>query len=127
MPERRFALGKQDRRCPVRSVSAGNIEAAVVTQVRNILNTPEVLAKANQAVENEPPETVEAAMAVLRDVDTVWDSLFPQEQARICHLLLDKVTVSTNGIDVQLRSNGVQSLLDELQDEDEGENHVDRD
>ena len=115
--------------CPVRSVPAGNIEAAVVTQIRNILNTPEVLAKACQAInESEPPETAEAAMAILREVDTVWDSLFPQEQARICRLLLDKVTVNTDGLDVQLCRDGVHSLAAELQeDAEEGDGHVSRD
>ena len=36
-------------------------------------------------------------------LDTIWDQLFPAEQQRIVRLLVEKVVVSPNDIEVLLR------------------------
>lgn len=42
------------------------------------------------------------------------DALFPAEQARIVHLLVDRVDVSLDGIDIRLRLEGLEHLVGEL-------------
>lgn len=105
--------------CPVKIVPAGEIEAAAVEQMRKVLRSSEMLAKAHLAVEESGIDPKEFASA-LRDVDAVWKHLFPLEQARICRLLLDKVIVNTDKLAIHLRRCGISSLVSEfLEDSDE--------
>ena len=48
-------------------------------------------------------------------LDTIWDQLFPAEQTRIVRLLVEKVIVSPNDLEVRLRANGIERLVLELQ------------
>jgi len=43
-----------------------------------------------------------------------WDELYPLEQTRVIQLLVEQVTVSTDGMRVRIRSNGLHSLVSEL-------------
>ncbi len=47
-------------------------------------------------------------------LDTIWEQLFPAEQARIVRLLVEKVIVSPNDLEVRLRANGIERLVLEL-------------
>ena len=47
-------------------------------------------------------------------MDAVWAHLFPMEQARICRLLLERVEVRTDRLEIQLRDCGIQNLAAEL-------------
>ena len=47
-------------------------------------------------------------------LDTIWDQLFPAEQTRIVKLLVEKVIVSPNDLEVRLRANGIERLVLEL-------------
>ena len=51
----------------------------------------------------------------LRAIGPVWDELFPEEQRRIAQLLVEEITVSTSGIDIRFRSNGMEQIVEELQ------------
>ena len=51
----------------------------------------------------------------LASLDTVWDSLFPTEQQRLLHLLVEQVGVTTEGFEVHLRAAGLRSVATELQ------------
>jgi hypothetical protein len=102
--------------CPVRSVAAGIAEDAVVKQLRAVLNRPEIIAPAARAAQEDAPDITEREVAdVLRGVDAVWDALFPLEQARIIQLLVETVVVTTDGLDIRVRTNGLRGLLQELQ------------
>lgn len=102
--------------CPVRSVPAGDIEAAVVDRLRGMLRTPEILAQAHRAMDSAATDLPDqkAFAAALQDIDAVWEHLFPLEQARICRLLLERVIVNPDGMDVRLRSCGITLLVGEL-------------
>ncbi len=45
---------------------------------------------------------------------TVWDALFPAEQARILQLLIERVEVHPDRLDLQLRVDGLQTLVTDL-------------
>lgn len=53
-------------------------------------------------------------MVAMIRLDAIWDQLFPAEQQRIVRLLVEKVVVSPNDIEVLLRVNGVEDLALEL-------------
>jgi len=46
----------------------------------------------------------------------VWDELFPLEQSRIVHLLVERVTVNTDGMSIRIRGSGLHSLVSEIRD-----------
>lgn len=171
--------------CPVRSVPAGDIEGAVVQQLRAIFKSPEMIAQTYKATNeleaedidrlrserdeletrlaelrqsaailmgsgaadsetageirrtnddfvdtqrrlqdvNEEIEGMQARLVSERDVaeclrrlDPIWDELFPLEQSRIVHLLIENVIVNTDGMNIRIRGNGLHSLVSEVRD-----------
>jgi len=55
----------------------------------------------------------------LTSLDSVWEELYPGEQERIVQLLVSRVDVGTDGLELQLRADGMESLVLELRDRDE--------
>jgi len=171
--------------CPVRSVPAGDIEGAVIQQLRSIFKSPEMIAQTYQAtreleaeelgqlraerteLESRLTELKQAASRLLdsgvsdsetndeirrtndefidsqrrfRDVDDeiqgmqarlvserdvaeslrrldpIWDELFPLEQSRIVQLLVERVTINVDGMNIRIRGNGLHSLVTEVRD-----------
>lgn len=53
-------------------------------------------------------------VTALAGFDGLWESLFPAEQARIARLLIEQVTVSADGLAVDLRTEGLGSVIREM-------------
>ena len=99
----------------IRRVSAAEIEAAVVGQVRALLRQPEVAVGTWLAARAEAPDLTEAeAREPLERLDPLWGELFPAEQARIVRLLVERVEVGPAGADIRLRVAGLASLARDL-------------
>jgi hypothetical protein len=54
-------------------------------------------------------------MTLLADFATVWNELFPAEQARIVQLLVERVDVQEDALEVRIRAQGLASLAGEAQ------------
>ena len=54
---------------------------------------------------------------MLTRLDAIWDELFPVEQHRLVSLLVEKVVVSPNELELRLRTNGIERVLLELNTE----------
>lgn len=94
---------------------AGMVEDAVVTEVRRIVQTPEVVTKVLDALRQGGPQVREAeAIAALNDFDALWNQLFPAEQARIIQLLVRRVTVTADGLAVDVRAEGIGGVIREM-------------
>ena len=108
------------RSCPVRSISASEIEGVVLGQVRRLLQAPEVAARTVAACRELSDDKGDAAVRehealdALRRLEELWNELFPAEQTRILQLLVQQVDVTADGIDVRLRIGGIRSLAGEL-------------
>ncbi len=141
--------------CPVKAVAAGEIEKAVLDQLRAVFRSPEMIARVFRAAQEKHAEEIERLKARkreiqgngdrsaetraeiqsidrqirlftrqptseqevgrgLKDLDTVWEELFPAEQARIAQLLVGSVTVNQDGLELRVRAGGLGSLADEL-------------
>jgi site-specific DNA recombinase len=50
-------------------------------------------------------------------LDSIWEQLFPAEQQRIVRLLIEKVIISPDDLEVRFRANGIEVLALELQPE----------
>ena len=101
--------------CPLRSVPAGDVEAAVIGQMRALLRAPEVVVRVWRAayLEDDRIEEREVVEALHR-LDPLWDQLFPVEQARIVQLLVERVTVRLDGLEIILRVEGIASIVEDL-------------
>ena len=94
---------------------AGMVEDAIVTEVRRILQTPEVVTQVLAALKSDYVGASEAdAIAALREFKALWSQLFPAEQARIIQLLVRRVTVTTNGLEVDIRREGIAGVIREM-------------
>ena len=99
----------------VRRVSAAEIEAAVVDQVRALLRQPEIVVGTWRAARRDAPELTEAeTQDALHRLDPLWEHLFPAEQARIVRSLVERVVVGPAGADIRLRLDGLGSLVRDL-------------
>ena len=54
------------------------------------------------------------ARAALIRLDPLWDDLFPAEQARIVALLVERVDIGMDGLNVRLRVDGLTGLAREM-------------
>jgi site-specific DNA recombinase len=96
-------------------LAAGMVEDAVVTEVRRILQTPEVVTKVITALNQQDGAVWEAdAIAALHEFSALWAQLFPAEQARIIQLLVRRVTVTAAGLEVDIRREGIAGVIREM-------------
>ena len=101
--------------CPVGRVPAGEIEAAVIDQLRAVFRQPEIVADTWKAARQEHQAVSEAHVhTALHQLDPTWDELFPAEQARIVALLVERIDIGIKGLNVQLRVDGLVGLAREM-------------
>ncbi len=101
--------------CPVGRVPAGAIEAAVIDQLRAVFCQPEIVVGTWRAARAQDDKVTEAdACTALQQLDPLWDELFPAEQARIVALLVERIDVGTEGLNVCLRTDRLFTLAKEV-------------
>lgn len=101
--------------CPVGRVPAGEIEAAIIEQLRAMFRQPEIIAGTWKAAKKQNGDVSESdARAALQQLDPLWDELFPTEQARIVALLVERIDIGPEGLNIRLRVNGLTGLAREM-------------
>ena len=116
----REAIADGYESCEVTSVPAADVEGAVLNHVRKLLAAPELVARTWAVAKQEGDEITEREITVLlADFAMVWNELFPAEQARIVQLLVERVDVQEDALEVRIRATGLASLVAELRQQDE--------
>jgi hypothetical protein len=101
--------------CPVARVPAAEIEKIVIDQVRILLLSPEIILQTWRSARKSIDRITESEVrTALKAFDPLWNELFPAEQARIVQLLVQRVDVLADRVDIKLRIAGVTSLVREL-------------
>ncbi len=101
--------------CPIRRISADEIEAAVIDQLRGLLRAPELIVKTWRAVKSQLASIPEGEVAeALRRLDPLWNELFPAEQARIVQLLVERIDLSEQSAEIRIRTEGLASVVGDL-------------
>ena len=101
--------------CPVRQVPAAEIEHIVIDQLRILVRAPEIVVQTWRATRKHEPDVTENEVRdALAEFEQVWDELFPAEQTRIIELLVERVDVTPDAVDLTLKVEGLRSLCDEL-------------
>lgn len=104
--------------CPVKLVPTGDIEKAVLDQIRSIIKSPEMVAQTYLAscdLDSAATTRWEVTDA-LQQFDPIWNELYPAEQRMIVGALVESVTVREDGLDVRIQTNGLHSMLSVLGD-----------
>jgi site-specific DNA recombinase len=100
---------------PIRRIPASEIEAAVVGQIKRMVQSPEIVVATWRAAKAHISELTERQVRNhLHSFTEVWSELFPAEQARIVQLLVARVEVSPTGADITLKTDGLGALLQDL-------------
>jgi hypothetical protein len=105
----------------VTSVPAVDVEDAVLDHVQKLLAAPELIARTWATAKHESEDEIaeREVTILLADFAAVWNELFPAEQARIVQLLVERVDVQEDVLEVRVRAAGLASLVAELRQQDE--------
>lgn len=94
---------------------AAELESAITDQVLGLLKTQEIAKQvADYAIERDSALDEAKVTVALTQMTEIWDELFPDEQARIIQLMVEKVTVTREGMEVILHKNGIEYLALEV-------------
>jgi site-specific DNA recombinase len=108
-------LKRGSANCPVARVPAAEIEKIVIDQVRLLLLSPEIIVQtwrsARKSIKGMTESDVRSSLLAF---EPLWNELFPAEQSRIIELLVERVDVQMDRVDIKLRIDGVTSLIGEL-------------
>jgi site-specific DNA recombinase len=106
---------KRGSDCPVRQVPAAEIERIVLDQIRKLLHAPEVIVQTWLAASKQDQGVTEDGVrSALLQFNELWDELFPSEQTRIIELLVERVDLKPDSLDISLKIAGLNSLCSEI-------------
>ncbi|KXW57543.1 DNA-invertase hin [Ferrovum myxofaciens] len=96
-------------------IPADQIEEVVVNMLIQALQSPESVQGVWKQVRLLYPEIGEPTVVLaMRRLGEVWKQLFPQEQVRLVNLLVERVQLLSDGIDIVWREVGWKELAGEL-------------
>lgn len=96
-------------------IPADGLETVVVNQLRGVFRAPKVVVATLRAGRSKSDRVDEADVRLaLAQLDPMWDRLFPNEQARIVQLLVQRVDVTASGANIRIRAEGLRSLAAEI-------------
>jgi site-specific DNA recombinase len=105
--------GRSD--CPIRQVPAAEIERIVLDQTRQLMAAPEIIVATWRAARKQNQDITEHEVReALTQFDELWNELFPAEQARIVELLVQRIDLRPDSLDITLTIEGLTSLYKEL-------------
>ena len=97
---------------------AMEIEAAVLAQVHKTLQEPEMIVgvwQASMALRERKEMDEPSILVAMRQMSEVWENLFPIEQNRIMRLLIERVQLHEDGLDIIWRDDSWQRFCRELE------------
>lgn len=102
--------------CPIGSIPAGELENVVLNQIRFAICAPEIMVRVwREAVKEDHSITEQQVRDALQNMHLIWDELFPLEQARLLRLLIEKIVVNVDRIDIRIRAEGLNSLIRDIE------------
>jgi site-specific DNA recombinase len=99
----------------LRSIPAEQIEPLIVAQMRKFFVAPEVVHRTHlKAQMFEPHITLEEIRERLNRFNEIWDELFPLEQCRIVQLIVKRIDVSLDGVNITYQPNGIMEVYEQI-------------
>jgi hypothetical protein len=88
------------------------IEAATVTQIKTVLSSPEAISAVCRDLGADIDEA--STVLALSRLGDVWSQLYPVEQHRLVHLMIERIDWLEAGLRIHWRELGWKSLLEEF-------------
>jgi DNA invertase Pin-like site-specific DNA recombinase len=105
---------------PISRIAAGDVERVVIDQLRAILRTPEIVVRTWRTARPKSDNITEAEVRdALQQLDPIWDELFPAEQDRIVELLVERVDIQEDGVEIRFRVDGLATLVEDFKSDQE--------
>ena len=113
VPNRKVRFGADAS--PAGRVPAEPVEQMVLAQIHAALMSPEMVQSVWDVTREKYPELSEPEVVLpLRQMAQVWEQLFPAERLRIVQLLIERVTLRDEGIEITWRDAGWATLAGEM-------------
>ena len=113
VPNRKVRFGADAS--PAGRVPAEPIEQMVLAQIHAALMSPEMVQSVWDVAQEKYPALTEPEVVLpLRQMGQVWTQLFPVERQRIVQLLIERVTLREEGIEITWRESGWHALAGEM-------------
>ena len=96
---------------------AAEIEAAVLDQIHQTLRAPEMLIATWRACQKHSRGSYldePLAVVAMQKIGAIWEQLFPAEQQRITRLLIERVQLHPQGLDIHWREEGWKGLGEDV-------------
>ena len=90
--------------CPIKQVSAGEIEAIVLGNLKPVVQAPEVVAKVAEQTGLTPKEVLSMFKG------DFWHELLPEEKKRLMQILVKHVTIGEDGIEMEFHTESIKSI-----------------
>lgn len=101
--------------CQYGTLPAEPIDDLVTEQIIHALSAPHMVQAVWDRIKQTHPEINEPEVVLsMRNLSTVWKQLFPAEQCRLAQLLIDRVVISSDGLEIQWCDLGWGKLMYEL-------------
>lgn len=97
---------------------ASEIETAVLAQVHKALQEPEMIVgvwQAGMALRERQEIDEPTVLVAMRQMSEVWENLFPIEQNRIMRLLIERIQLHEDGLDIIWQDDSWQRFCRELE------------
>jgi DNA invertase Pin-like site-specific DNA recombinase len=97
------------------SLPAGQIEELVSQQIVMALSAPHVVQAVWDRIRVAHPEITEPEVVLpMRRLGLMWRQMFPVEQSRLATLLIERVVIAEDGLEIIWRDQGWNALAGEL-------------
>ena len=95
---------KADTDCPIKAVPAGEIEAIVLRQMKSVVQAPEVIAGVTKLT-GLSTKTIHDTFK-----ERFWAELTPAEKQRLMHLLVERVAINDDGVNIEFKTSEIKSV-----------------
>jgi site-specific DNA recombinase len=99
------------KQCPVNRVSAGEVEKAVLSQIRIVLQSDLFMQQCASKLGIEKSEV----FSMLDPINEFWDEMAVGERYRLMVLLVEKAEILNESLEIELKIAGIKNLIREVQ------------
>lgn len=97
--------------CPVKQVSAGRLEEVIFNQLSAVFRTPVMLAR----LADLNGINAQGLAGILGNV--LWEEASAVERRRLIELLIDKIKIYEDKLDMEIKADGIMAIKEEIDNE----------
>lgn len=104
--------------CNLSNIPAEQIENIILNEVYKVLKSPKTIASAIQEIKlhnnsNHIDIKEQDVIRALKNIETIWNALFPKEQVKIVNLLIKEIILSPLNLKIIFKNKGFVELINE--------------